>query len=84
MRPYCKCCVFPLIEHETHSARYRISEALVHMPYSRAITRLEKDQEDLNNELSQFRSQTKACEKEMGKRKTSLYGNFGKAINLDE
>lgn len=65
-------------------SRYRIGEAFVHLPYARALKRLEKDQDRLSKELSKIGEQVEGCETEMGKLKALLYGKFGKAINLDE
>lgn len=65
-------------------SRYRIGEAFVHLPYPRALKRLEKDQDRLSKELSKIGEQVEGCETEMGKLKALLYGKFGKAINLDE
>jgi len=63
---------------------YRVGEAYVHMPHSRAIKRLEKDQLNIERDLSKCKDQAEDCEKEMKSLKVILYAKFGKAINLDE
>lgn len=48
------------------------------------MKRLEKDQNDLLNQLENLREKTEECEKEMKELKVVLYAKFGRAINLDE
>lgn len=64
--------------------RYRVGEAFAHMRHSQAMKRLEKDQNDLNTELSALKDKAEECEKEMKELKVILYAKFGRAINLDE
>ncbi|KAM6501859.1 Prefoldin subunit domain containing protein [Amanita muscaria] len=63
---------------------YKIGETFVHMPISRAQTRLEKDQQDVESRLSSIVEAVEDCETQMKQLKVLLYGKFGKAINLDE
>ena len=51
---------------------------------SRAIKRLEKDQERVNEKLGELSSQSDDCQTKMKELKTQLYAKFGKSINLDE
>ncbi|CAL1706334.1 unnamed protein product [Somion occarium] len=70
---------------EDEPIMYRIGEAFVHMPHSRAMKRLEKDKASLDAELSHTLSKVEECQKEMEELKAVLYAKFGKAtINLDE
>jgi prefoldin subunit 4 len=54
------------------------------MPLSRAQKRLEKDQKNVEFQLSSIVEAVEHCETEMKDLKVSLYGKFGKSINLDE
>ncbi|KAI0339917.1 Prefoldin subunit 4 [Trametopsis cervina] len=63
---------------------YRVGEAYVHLPHGRAMKRLEKDQEAVDQELSSLKDRAEECEKDMKNLKVILYAKFGKAINLDE
>ncbi|KAI0775784.1 Prefoldin subunit 4 [Trametes elegans] len=69
---------------EDQPVMYRIGEAFVHMPHSRAIKRLERDLAALNAELEKHTASAEQCEKEMKALKVTLYAKFGRAINLDE
>ena len=48
------------------------------------MKRLEKDQGELDSELSGLKDRAEECEKEMKTLKVTLYAKFGRAINLDE
>lgn len=48
------------------------------------MKRLEKDQGELDKELSGLKDKAEECEKEMKELKVTLYAKFGRAINLDE
>ncbi|KAG8903007.1 hypothetical protein FRB99_003840 [Tulasnella sp. 403] len=63
---------------------YKVGDAFVHIPLAEAQQRLEKDQEALENEISELRERIEECETTMKELKVILYGKFGKAINLDE
>lgn len=54
------------------------------MPLSRALKRLEKDQTDIDAQVSKLSASSETCEKEMKELKVLLYAKFGRAINLDE
>ena len=54
------------------------------MPLSRALKRLERDQEKIDEQVSSLSSQSDECETKMKELKVQLYAKFGKAINLDE
>ncbi|KAH9944719.1 Prefoldin subunit 4 [Amylocystis lapponica] len=53
-------------------------------PHSRAMKRMERDQAELNNELSTLVTRAEECETSMKELKVTLYAKFGRAINLDE
>ncbi|KAF9473395.1 Prefoldin, subunit 4 [Pholiota conissans] len=63
---------------------YKVGEAFVHMPQSRALKRLEKDQAVVDAKVSVLAAQADDCETQMKELKVKLYTKFGKAINLDE
>lgn len=48
------------------------------------MKRLERDQGELDGELSGLKDKAEGCEKEMKNLKVILYAKFGRAINLDE
>lgn len=54
------------------------------MPHSQAMERLERDQAELDNELSKAKQRAEECENSMKELKVILYAKFGRAINLDE
>jgi len=63
---------------------YRVGEAFLHIPHSRALKRLERDQAQLDKELENLASSSEDIDKEMKELKLTLYAKFGRAINLDE
>ncbi|TFK79128.1 Prefoldin subunit 4 [Polyporus arcularius HHB13444] len=69
---------------EDEPVMYKVGEAFIHMPHSRATKRLEKDLSLLNDELDKYNSDAEECEKTMKELKVALYAKFGRAINLDE
>lgn len=48
------------------------------------MKRLEKDQAELDAELSKLTERAEECETTMKELKGILYAKFGRAINLDE
>lgn len=64
--------------------RYKVGEAFMHLPHRRAIKQLERNQEQVNQELSSLTELAEECEKTMKELKVILYAKFGRAINLDE
>lgn len=56
----------------------------MHMPHSRALQRLERDQEGIATQVSSLTETAEDCEKKMKGLKVALYAKFGRAINLDE
>lgn len=64
--------------------RYRVGESFVHMSHGRAVKRLERDLAELGDELEKQTSSAEECENSMKELKLTLYGKFGRAINLDE
>ncbi|KZT71744.1 Prefoldin, subunit 4 [Daedalea quercina L-15889] len=69
---------------EDQAVLYKVGEAFMHLPHPRAMKQLEKDQEQVNKELSSFTDRAEECEKTMKELKVILYAKFGRAINLDE
>ncbi|KAK2464344.1 hypothetical protein APHAL10511_003801 [Amanita phalloides] len=63
---------------------YKIGETFLHMPLSRAQKRLERDQQQIGLRLASIVESVEQCEAQMKELKVTLYGKFGKAINLDE
>lgn len=64
--------------------RYKVGEVFLHMPHSRALQRLERDQEGIATQVSSLTETAEDCEKKMKGLKVALYAKFGRAINLDE
>ncbi|THH14586.1 hypothetical protein EW146_g5755 [Bondarzewia mesenterica] len=69
---------------EDEPVLYKVGEAFLRMPHSRASKRLKHDQEQLEKELSALDARAEVCEKDMKDLKVTLYAKFGRAINLDE
>ncbi|TCD65350.1 hypothetical protein EIP91_002789 [Steccherinum ochraceum] len=69
---------------EDQVVMYRVGEAFLHIPHARAMKRLERDQSQLDKELSNLVSSAEGIEKQMKDLKVTLYAKFGSAINLDE
>ncbi|KAJ7772727.1 Prefoldin subunit-domain-containing protein [Mycena maculata] len=69
---------------EDEPVLYKVGEAFLHMPLPRALKRLEKDQTDIDAQVSTLSSSVEECEKEMKELKVTLYAKFGRAINLDD
>ncbi|KAJ7646962.1 Prefoldin subunit 4 [Roridomyces roridus] len=69
---------------EDEPVLYRVGEAFLHMPLPRALKRLEKDQADIDAQVSSVSKTVADCETEMKALKVTLYAKFGRAINLDE
>ena len=56
----------------------------MHIPYSRAMKRLEKDLATVTEGIEKCETDVEECDKEMKELKVVLYAKFGRAINLDE
>jgi len=69
---------------EDEPVLYKVGEAFLHMPQSRAIKRLEQDQMSIDGKVATLALQAEECEVQMKGLKVVLYAKFGKAINLDE
>ncbi|KAJ7130840.1 Prefoldin subunit 4 [Mycena crocata] len=69
---------------EDEPVLYKVGEAFLHMPLPRALKRLEKDQADIDTQVSALSGTVEQCEKEMKELKVTLYAKFGRAINLDD
>ena len=54
------------------------------MPQSRALKRLEQDQQKIDDQVQGLAAQASQSETQMKALKVLLYAKFGKAINLDE
>jgi len=63
---------------------YKVGEAFLHMPHARALKRLEKDQADIDKQVSSLTASVEDCEKKMKELKVILYAKFGRSINLDD
>ncbi|KAH9920146.1 Prefoldin subunit-domain-containing protein [Fomitopsis serialis] len=69
---------------EDQPVLYKVGEAFIHLPHRRAMKQLERDQGQVNKELSSLTESAEQCEKTMKGLKVILYAKFGRAINLDE
>ena len=63
---------------------YKVGETFLHLQLSQALKRLEKDQAELDSQMSALTAITDECERQMKVLKVNLYAKFGRAINLDE
>jgi len=63
---------------------YKVGEAFLHMPLSRALKHLEQDQTSLRSQVASLSESAEDCEKKMKELKVALYAKFGRAINLDD
>ena len=63
---------------------YKVGEAFIHLPYHRAVKRLESDQAQIDGEIAKLTGVVDQCERDMKALKVALYARFGNAINLDE
>jgi prefoldin subunit 4 len=63
---------------------YKVGEAFIHLPYHRAVKRLESDQAQIDGEIAKLTGDVDHCESDMKALKVALYTRFGNAINLDE
>ncbi|THU94203.1 prefoldin [Dendrothele bispora CBS 962.96] len=69
---------------EDEPVLYKVGEAFLHLPLSKALKRLQKDQAEIDSQVSSLSSSAEDIEKEMKLLKVALYGKFGSSINLDE
>ncbi|KII92654.1 hypothetical protein PLICRDRAFT_89216 [Plicaturopsis crispa FD-325 SS-3] len=69
---------------EDETVLYKVGEAFLHLTHSRALKRLEKDQQGLAEQVSKLSDSAEDCEKKMKELKVTLYAKFGRAINLDD
>ncbi|KAF8268622.1 Prefoldin subunit 4 [Lactarius quietus] len=69
---------------EDQPVLYKVGEAFLHLPHSRAMKRLEKDQAQVDEEIAKLTGVVDQCELDMKALKVELYARFGNAINLDE
>ncbi|KAL0956769.1 hypothetical protein HGRIS_002889 [Hohenbuehelia grisea] len=69
---------------EDEPVLYKIGEAFLHMTHSKALKYLEKQQGEIDGNVSALAASAEDCEKQMKELKVVLYAKFGRAINLDE
>jgi len=72
------------LSDEDNSVLYKVGEAFLHMPHSRALKHLERDQASITTQVSSLSDSAEECEKKMKELKVALYAKFGSAINLDD
>jgi len=63
---------------------YKVGEAFVRMPLHQALKRLERDQQEAETRFSEATREAELIETQLRVLKGTLYGKFGKAINLEE
>ncbi|KAG6375660.1 Prefoldin subunit 4 [Boletus reticuloceps] len=69
---------------EDNIVLYKIGDAFLHLPQPLALSRLEKDNDDISAQLVALSATAEECDKGMKALKVVLYAKFGRAINLDE
>jgi len=72
------------LAEESEPVLYKVGEAFLHMPHARALKRLEKDQANIDKQVSSLSASVEDCEKKMKELKVILYAKFGRSINLDD
>lgn len=85
------CCAFRTVFSHiqvgfmiTFISRYKIGETFLHMPHLQALKRLERDQQEADQQFMRVADQVEEIESQMKALKVVLYAKFGKAINLEE
>lgn len=81
------CCAWSGLQVSsliTLIVRYKIGETFLHMPHSQALKRLERDQQEADQQFTRVEDQVEEIESQMKALKVVLYAKFGKAINLEE
>lgn len=63
---------------------YKVGESFVRMPLPQALKRLERDQKEVETRFSEATREAESIETQLRVLKSTLYGKFGKAINLEE
>lgn len=63
---------------------YKVGESFVRMPLPQALKRLERDQKEVETRFSEATREAGSIETQLRVLKSTLYGKFGKAINLEE
>ena len=61
-----------------------MGESFVSLPLPAALSRLGKEQEGIDAEITTLSASAEDCEKQMKALKVVLYAKFGRTINLDE
>lgn len=62
---------------------YKIGEAFILMKASDAVTRIEKENEDLDSKITNLGSKIDELDETLNELKVQLYAKFGKNINLE-
>ncbi|CAG8714994.1 12304_t:CDS:2, partial [Racocetra persica] len=73
-----------LLNDECELVKYKIGDAFVSIPLEDAVQRTKKEKELISEELQKLKNEMDSLTTEMDKLKVSLYGKFGKAINLEK
>ncbi|KAK6461863.1 Prefoldin beta-like protein [Scheffersomyces coipomensis] len=68
---------------EDEKVQYKIGEAFVYMKVSKAIERVEKDNEKLTAKIEDIDGTLEGYEESLDSLKTDLYAKFGNNINLE-
>ncbi|CAG8455548.1 11471_t:CDS:2 [Ambispora leptoticha] len=63
--------------------KYKIGDAFITLPLQEAQERIERESELLTQELEKLKHEMDGYVEKMNQLKVSLYGKFGKAINLE-
>ncbi|CAG8509771.1 2192_t:CDS:2 [Cetraspora pellucida] len=69
---------------ECELVRYKIGDAFISITLEDAVQRTKEEKELLSEELQKLKNEMDSLTTEMDKLKESLYGKFGKAINLEK
>lgn len=68
---------------EDEPVQYKIGDAFVFLPVSKAVEKIEKENEQLDEKISLVSDEIDEIDSQLAQLKAHLYGKFGKNINLE-
>lgn len=68
---------------EEEPVQYKIGDAFVFLPVSKAVEKIEKENESLDEKISLVSDEIDEIDSQLAQLKAHLYSKFGKNINLE-
>lgn len=68
---------------EDEPIQYKIGDAFVFLPVSKAVEKIEKENESLDEKISAVSDEIEKIDSQLSQLKAHLYGKFGQNINLE-